>query len=623
MKHRKGSRPGKLSTGPEKIVDLLQEGLKAHNAGDLMAATRYYESALSIAPRNPDALHLLGVAVSDRGQPEQGIQSIQRAIRERPNTPMFYISLGDILQQQGQIHDALANYDIAISIRPDLDIANNNRGNALRKIGLNNEAIASFSDAIALNSSYFVAFNNRGLAFLAGDQPSLALDDFDRAIALSPTYSAAHSNRCVALRKLGRFAEALQSIKHAVSLQPNSSDFLINLANTHLDLGQIDDALATYDLAIELKPGSAEVYNNMGNALRSFNRLTEAIEALRRAIEIRPDYADAQWNLGLAYLSVGRFQEGWKLYEARYSDGMDRRIVSIPTLDFPRWKGEQLRDKSLLIYPEQGYGDYIQFIRYSAVLKDQGLKRLSVVCSKPLVPLLKTARGVDEVLTLDQSLPRHDFWSFPLSLPLHFKTEMDSIPAEIPYLNPESSRIEFWRNRFPKTTKRLVGLVWKGDAIHKNDRHRSLPDLRTLRQLWSIPGIVFVSLQKGSGENEAISPPPEQPIINLGSEIGDFGDSAAIISQLDLVISVDTAIVHVAGALGKKCWVLLPVIGSDWRWLADRGDSPWYPNALRLFRQAKGTTWTDTIELVAHELGIWAKTLHARSMVAGGLPEKS
>ena len=621
MKHRNISRAGKISSGPEKIAYLLQEGLRAHNAGDPNAANHYYARALTIAPRNPDALHLLGVALSDCGHSEQGIHLVKSAIRERPNAAMFYVSLGDILQAQCQMHDALANYDLAISLRPDLDIARNNRGNALRKIGLNNEAISSFNYAIKLNPDNFVAFNNRGLSLIAVNQPSQALADFDRAIALNSTYGPAYSNRGVAFRKLGRFAEALQSIQQAVALQPSSPDFLINLANTYLDLGRIDSALDMYDHAIILKPDSAEAYSNKGNALRNFNRPAEAIDPLRRAIEIRPNYEEAKWNLGLAYLSVGKFEKGWELYEARYSDERDSRIVDVPLLDFPKWRGEPLREKSLLIYPEQGFGDYIQFVRYSSVLKAQGLKKLSVVCSKPLVPLLQTARGVDEVLTVDQLPHRHDFWSFPLSIPLHVQTGIDTIPSEIPYLNPISERVNWWRNRLPKTTKRLVGLVWKGDAGHKNDRHRSLPELRTLQKLWSIPGIAFVSLQKGSGETEAISPPPDQPILNLGSEIRDFGDTAAIISQLDLVISVDTAVVHVAGALGKKCWVLLPFIGSDWRWLADRQDSPWYPNALRVFRQAEDDRWAATIDLVAQELGIWAEIDRSHSIVAGDLPD--
>jgi hypothetical protein len=224
-----------------------------------------------------------------------------------------------------------------------------------------------------------------------------------------------------------------------------------------------------------------------------------------------------------------------------------------------------------------------------------------LLCSPSLKPLLETVACVDAVITDAASIASHDYWSFPLSLPLHFGTTINTIPNALPYLHALPERLEHWHDRLPNKGAK-VGLVWKGSALHKNDAYRSLPGLTTLAPLWSVPGVTFVSLQKGQAEDEAVESAADQPLIHLGTDIVDFADTAAIVAQLDLVICVDTAIAHVAGALNKPCWALLPALGTDWRWLLERSDTPWYPGTMRLFRQAKPGDWTETIRDVTKAL---------------------
>ncbi|HTZ00289.1 MAG TPA: glycosyltransferase family 9 protein, partial [Rhodocyclaceae bacterium] len=329
----------------------------------------------------------------------------------------------------------------------------------------------------------------------------------------------------------------------------------------------------------------------------------EARACWQRALAIRPGHVESRINLAFLLLMEGRYAEGWRYHEARCEPRVvDERMTSeVPDLPFPRWQGEPLAGKSLLIWPEQGLGDCIQFVRYAALLKGRGIGQLTLLCDPALAPLVATAAGVDSVITSRADVRSHDHWCFPMSLPLHFGTTIESIPAELPYLHAPPERLERWRGRLPAAGYR-VGLVWRGNPGHRNDANRSLPSLATLAPLWSVPGVSFVSLQKGRGEDEARSSPAGRALLPLGQDIGDLADTAAIVAQLDLVITVDTAVAHVAGALGKPCWIMLPRLLVDWRWLLDRDDSPWYPGAVRLFRQLVEGDWGPVVARVAAAL---------------------
>ncbi|MFM0141718.1 tetratricopeptide repeat protein [Paraburkholderia sp. RL18-085-BIA-A] len=398
--------------------------------------------------------------------------------------------------------------------------------------------------------------------------------------------------------QIGQHEMAVDLLRKSIAIWPYDAEAYCNLAVFLDKIGQLEASIESGICALEIEPDYAGAHNQVGSVSYRMGRLDEALSSLSNSIRIDPGYQLARFNLGLTLLTLGRYAEAWPLHEDRNADSVYGARGSIPDLPFPFWSGEPLQGKSLLLWPEQGFGDYVQFIRYARLLKGRGLSRLTIRCPAPLKDLLATATGVDEVMTDSEPVPPHDYWSFPLSLPLHFGTTVDSIPASLPYLRALPDRLDWWRERLPKGFK--VGLVWKGSTVHANDAQRSLTALDALRPLWSIPGISFVSLQKGAGEDEARD--TELPIVDLGSDIRDFADTAAIVDQLDLVICVDTAVAHVAGALGKPCWVLLPAIGCDWRWMQDRTDSPWYPGALRLFRQKRRGDWSSVIDEVANAL---------------------
>jgi hypothetical protein len=310
----------------------------------------------------------------------------------------------------------------------------------------------------------------------------------------------------------------------------------------------------------------------------------------------------AAFSLAVVLLQTGRYAQGWPLYESRFEQPGTIHHQSASLLGCPRWLGEPLAGKKLLVWQEDGLGDMIQFGRYLPLLKARGVTHLAFACQPPLQRLFDAVDGVDEVLSHEAALQHasgYDYWLSPMSAPALMGTTLDNIPAPL-RLRPDPALLEQSSARLAALPEgRKVGLVWRGNPRHHNDAHRSLPSLACLAPLWQVPGLSFVSLQKGDGESEANSPPAAQPLLPLGSAATDLADTAAIIAQLDLVISVDTSIVHLAASLGVRCWVLLPAHDPDWRWMSERSDSPWYPGTLRLFRRAShDDDWHTTIARV-------------------------
>jgi Tfp pilus assembly protein PilF len=424
------------------------------------------------------------------------------------------------------------------------------------------------------------------------------------AIRLAPNPARAHLNRGNILLLKGDLQGALDAFGTALKHKPDYAGAYYNIGNALLGNKQLDEAAENYRQALKIEPDYAEVHCALGVALKELRQF-DAVEAcFRKALEINPHLVEAHLNLGSFLLSRGRYAEAWSEYEARYDPNYSGRQSIPPNLPFPKWQGQPLDGKSIVVWPEQGFGDVIQFARYIPMLKDRNVSRITLVCKSPLKTLLEKVEGVDKVVLESEaaSLPIHDYWTFPLSLPQYFSTTVETIPSRLPYLSVPPERLKRWCTRLP-TRGLTVGLVWKGNMAPNPDR--SLPGLSTLAILWSVPGVTFISLQKGPGEDEAANPPAGQPILDLGSDIHDFADTAAIVAQLDLVICIDTAIAHLVGALNKPCWVLLPAIGVDWRWLQERTDSPWYPGVMRLFRQAKSGDWSATIGKVAEALETW------------------
>ncbi|ADE10816.1 tetratricopeptide repeat protein [Sideroxydans lithotrophicus] len=429
----------------------------------------------------------------------------------------------------------------------------------------------------------------------AGDDAA-AEDCFREALRIVPDFAEAYANLGLLLEKKGDLAAAEQNYRRSIELNPAHPETHLNLGALLAYMKRFNEAELAYMQAILLRQDSPAGWSNLGVLYACMKREEEAERCYRTALALDDSYRTARFNLSYLLLRQGRFEEGWPCLDARnWLTELARHLAC------PRWQGESLIGKSILIGYEAGHGDMIQFCRYAAVLKRQGATSITLICHPALKTLFSSLEDVDSVIALDEPIPSSgwDFWTPLLSIPRYCDTRIDSIPANIPYLFVPEEAMEKWGTLLPQDGLR-VGLVWKGNPLFENDADRSLPGLDMLVPLAAVPGVRFISLQKGAGEAEALAPPAGLPITHIGSQLADFADTAAVVMNLDLVICVDTAIAHLAGALGKPCWVLLPDYKPDWRWMAERSDSPWYPGTMRLFRQPAMGDWKSVIvELVA------------------------
>jgi len=431
----------------------------------------------------------------------------------------------------------------------------------------------------------------------AGDF-AVAEDCYLQALVLEPMHGAARANLGYLKERQGAFAEAEFHYRLALALMPDHAQLHQNLGVLLLKAKRFDEAEAAARAAVEWAPDSPAAWSQLGVLLACVKREQEAEECYRRALALDPDHARARFNLAYVLLRQGRFEEGWPLLEARWQfDSLAH------TFACPRWEGEPLPGKSIVIVLEAGQGDMIHFCRYASTLKERGASRVAVICHAGLKRLFATLAGVDEVYALDETVPANgwDYWTHPMRLPAVCG------PVAVPYLAAEPELMRHWAAQLPTQGLR-VGLAWKGNPDFENDADRSLPSLQVLAPLapldaasGSSSGAHFVSLQKGPGEDEALVPPAGMTLRAIGPQLRDFADTAAVIANLDLVISVDTAVAHLAGAMGKPCWLLLHDYRCDWRWMTERGDTPWYPS-MRLFRQHEGGGWGPVIAEVAAAL---------------------
>lgn len=439
-----------------------------------------------------------------------------------------------------------------------------------------------------------VQFYNEGHRLLMEKAFPEAEACFRRSLALAPECVEAMVNLAWALEQEGRAPEAEPWYLRALAQDGTCLPAHLNLGVLLVNQKRFQEAEARYRLALQVHPEAPGAWSNLAALQILTQRYGEGEASCLEALRLDPGHKKARFNLGYLRLREGRFEEGWEGLEARELSPFTGRFT------FPRWRGEPLEGRSLLIGIEVGHGDMIQFCRYAALLKRRGAGRLGLVCHPALKRLFLELPEVDQVIGLEEGIPATgwDLWTLPLSLPHLCGTRLDTIPADLPYLRPRPEWVETWRPRLPEDGLK-VGLVWKGNAKFEGDRERTLPHLSLLEPLGAVPGVRFVSLQKGRGEDEAAHPPPGLPLVDLGPAIRDFADLAGIMASLDLVISVDTGAAHLAGALGRPCWVLIPDYRTDWRWLTERTDSPWYPGAMRLFRQPKSQRWEPVIDEVA------------------------
>ena len=481
--------------------------------------------------------------------------------------------------------------DKAIALKSDYAEAYNNRGNALNELKRFDEGLQSCDKAIALKSDYADAYNNRGNALNELKRFDEALQSYDKAIALKPDNAAAYNNRGNVLKELKRLDEALQSYDKAIALKSDYADAYNNRGNALNELKRLDEALQSYDKAIALKLDNAEAYINRGIALHELKRLDEALQSYDKAIALKSDYADAYWNKSLLKILVGEYLEGWQLYEWRRKN--DNTKNNYPNYAQPLWTGnDALEGKTILVHSEQGLGDSIQFCRYLTLLKALNPKEIVFNVEKTLVPILSSLDKDLTIVEKNKPLPPFDYYCPLLSLPLAFKTTVETIPAKVPYLYADLNKQKIWQRKLGEKNRPRIGLVWSGSTGHENDHNRSLV-LKQLSSLLKLP-FEFHSLQKEVRQVDLNTLSEFSQIKQHQDELHDFSDTAALIDNLDIVISVDTSVAHLAGALGKQVWIMLPFM-PDSRWMLDSTDTPWYPTAT-LFRQPKIDDWDSVIK---------------------------
>ena len=466
---------------------------------------------------------------------------------------------------------------------------------ALHQQGRLAESERIYREVLQQQPNHFGALHGLGVIAIQTGRPSRAIELIARAVALKPDFAEAYSDRGMALRTLHRLEEAVVCYDRAIALKPDYAMAHNNRGTALLDLNRPAEALASCERAIALKPDLAIAHFNRGNALRELKRPEEALASFDDAIALVPDFAEANWNKSLCLLLLGRFDQGWRLYEWR-----KRRNEPVATRSYPQpiWLGEQdIVGKTLFIWWEQGLGDTIQFIRYAKLVEARGAKVILSV-QQSLTELLKQISPTIEIIGPDDVPSNFDYHCPLLSLPLAFRTTLNTIPAQQPWLTANEKMRLAWAARLPSTTKRRIGLVWSGRTDHKNDHNRSIE----LQQLLPIltPGAEFICLQNEVRAKDLVALQQFGRIAYFGNDLKDFSDTAALLDLMDLVITVDTSVAHLAGAMGKPFWLLLPY-DPDWRWLLDRDDSPWYPSA-RLFRQQQIGSWVEAIKLVGNEL---------------------
>jgi tetratricopeptide (TPR) repeat protein len=538
-------------------------------------------------------LEQTAAAPPDSGEPlDIALHNCDQAIALKPDYPEAHHARGNVLLRLMRWGDAVASFDRAIELKPCYPQAYNSRGNALQALRRLEEAVESYDNAIALKDDYAAAYSNRGNALQSLQRFEEAIESYGKAIAVRPDYGDAYNNRGVALKRLERFDEALQNFETAIALLPGRAGLHNNRANALQELERFDEAIESYDTAIALSPDYPDSYSNRGVALHGLKRFNEAVESFDRALALKPDYPEACYARALVHLLRGQFDIGWRGYEARKS--RSRRPVGNRRWDKPLWLGEtEISGKTILVDWEQGFGDAIQACRYIRLL-EKGGARVLFAPHKELRTLMRGLNANPRIVDLDTDIPQFDLHCPLMSLPLAFKTDIASVPSA-GYISADDEKVAVWKHRLGRKTKSRVGVVWRGNPIP--DKGRSI-DFEMFRRLFNAR-FEFVSLQKEVTDTERTGM-GRAGVYHTGDALADFSDTAALCVLMDLVISVDTSVAHLAGALGIPVWVLLTWV-PDWRWLLDRDDSPWYPS-MRLFRQEARGCWNGALERVELEL---------------------
>ena len=505
----------------------------------------------------------------------------------------------------GQLEQAKALYRRVLNIEPDHPQASNNLGASLMSNGRLKEAVHFFHNALTTNANFFEARLNLARASKKLGRFNEAIDSYQRALALNPDHIPSYLDLSFLYCRFENTDDAIACCKKALKINPECVDAHKYLGNILVTHGDLPAALDSYMQALRIQPDRADVLFNLANTLKGCGQLDAAIEKYQRALALKPDYIDAHWNLSHALLLNGNLLDGWREYEWRFQLP-DQKNIYPYRYGVPRWDGASFKGKRLLVHDEQGLGDTLQFMRYLPAVKARGGTVIFEV-RKQLLPILENADGFDHLI--ERSSDGHPAMAFDLyaplmSLPAIFDTTQHTIPVRVPYLSADDYLRKLWAQKIEPISGFKIGICWQGNPSHQADRNRSVP-LKFFAQLARIDNVRLVSLQKRHGLEQLADLPPDVSIVNYDSELdehhGVFMDTAAVMKNLDLVVTSDTAIPHLAGALGVPVWLILPEI-PEWRWLMNRSHSPWYPT-MRLFRQPRPGDWGAVFRHIAEALG--------------------
>jgi Flp pilus assembly protein TadD len=548
------------------IKDAVRLAREHQLAGRFADAEALYRAVLERWPNHADALHLMGLLAHQTGKHDRAVELIRQAIEARPLRAGYHHNLGIIL----------------------------------RTLGRTEEATRSFRRAIALEPGAADALSELGTCLMELDRIGEAEAAFRRAISLKPDWADAHNRLAGLLGATGRHNEAVEAAHRAIALNPEASESHNNLGASLISLGRYDDAQTAIETALRLDTKRPEAWSNLASLRKAQGDLDGALEAYDRAIELRSDLAaEARWNRSLVRLLKGDLAGGFEEFQWIRQSPL---YPQAPVYRQPQWDGANLEGRRIVLWAEQGLGDTIQFARYAPLVAQRG-GRVHIVCAESLKTLLQTVPSVERVCGEGEALPDFDVHCAMLLLPQIFRTTLNSIPAEVPYLSADPRKVESWRSRVNAEDGLLkAGVAWAGSPAHRDDRARSCA-ADELFPLTQVTGVRLFSLQKGSAARQGSQ--FRLAITDLTHDLHDFADTAALIANLDLVITVDTAVAHLAGAMAKPVWLMLPWV-PDWRWMMGRSDSPWYPTA-RLFRQPAAGDWKTVIGSVARALESFSK----------------
>ncbi len=576
---------------PQEVFQILERALADHQAGRGAEAEAGYRRVLAAQPNNADALHLLGVLETQHGQPAAALPLLQRAVQLFPGTAQFQLHFAQALAATGRHPEALAAFHRAIQLDPKDPRARSEAGASLAQVGRARDALEQYRIATELAPGNAGIAGNYGMALFRAGQSEQALKVLRHAVTLNPDELSPQLQLGEVLWLGLSYEEANEIARRVTTCAPADVRGWILLGSTFQTMARFEEAADTYRKVLQLDPNNFDAFSNLAGTLLNMGEAKQSLEMYEQVLARWPDRADARTNRSLAMLTLGDLAGGFEEFESRWKHAAFARAWLAP--DVPRWHGEDPAGKSILLTTEQGIGDVFQFVRYAPLIAQRGAT-VHVAATAEIHPFLATVAGVSKLVRPGEAPPPVNWYAPVASLPHIFRTTLENVPAEVPYITADAQLVAQWRDRLAEDPNVKVGLAWAGNPAHQNDRSRSCK-LTDLAPLAGVERVTFYSLQVGEPSKQPV--PAGMRFVQLGP---DLPNTAAALENLDLLISVDTSIAHLGGALARPVWLAL-ARGPDWRWMLDREDSPWYPT-FRLFRQTRPGEWDPVFERMAGAL---------------------